>query len=118
MILKSQDVNDLPSLMVKRSSTSDCMAQILTDLDDAIQALPDRWSSADYGRIDKCAAMAFKGRVQMWYASKLFNRSNDKGRWEAAYQTNKAALEYAEKNGYKLMDKFGDIWLTKGKSNT
>lgn len=118
LILKSQDVNDLPSLKVKRSSTSDCMAQIVKDLDDAIQGLPDRWSGVDYGRIDKCAAMAFKGRVQMWYASKLFNRSNDKGRWEMAYKTNKEALEQAEKSGYKLMDKFSDIWLTKGKSNT
>ena len=46
LILKSQDVNDLPSLMVKRSSTSDCMAQILKRL--------GRCHSSTSGSLVKC----------------------------------------------------------------
>ena len=40
------------------------MAQIIKDLDDAIAKLPATWSAEmTTGRIDKCAAMAFKGKV-------------------------------------------------------
>lgn len=118
LILHSQDVTDVESLKVKRSSTSESIAQILKDLDEAIADLPERWSGDDFGRIDKCGAMALKGRIQLWYASPLFNRDNDKSRWEAAYNTNKEALNTALANGYKLMDDFSQIWLTKGKGNT
>ncbi|MGL5545821.1 MAG: RagB/SusD family nutrient uptake outer membrane protein, partial [Tannerellaceae bacterium] len=94
LILHIQDITNMPSLFVERSSTSDCMAQILTDIDYAISTLPDKWEGENYGRIDKGTAMAFKGRVLMHYASPLFNPNNDQGRWQAAYQANKEAVEF------------------------
>ena len=63
LILEVQDVSDINSLLVSRNSTSECMAQIVKDLDEAISLLPDTWDDANYARIDKGCAMALKGRI-------------------------------------------------------
>lgn len=118
LILHKQDVSDMESLFVKRSSTSECMDTILADLDQAISLLPEQWTGNDYGRIDRCAALAFKGRVLLWYASPLFNRNNDPARWKVAYDANKEALDACLAAGHALMTDFSQIWLTDGKSNT
>lgn len=111
LILHFQDVTNLPSLFVSRNSTSECVAQIIKDLDEAIASLPDTWTGANYGRIDKGCAMAFKGRVLLQYASPLFNPNNDKSRWEAAYKANKEAVDFLKGVGKGLYTgKFEDIW--------
>lgn len=111
LILKFQDVTDVPSLFVSRNSTSECIAQIVADLDEAIECLPATWEGSDYGRIDKCAAMAFKGRVLMYYASPMYNPNNDASRWEAAYKANKDAVDFLKAQGKGLYQgKFEDIW--------
>lgn len=83
------------TLNVERSSTDECIEFVCKDLDDAATLLPSVWSesSVDYGRVTKGAAMALKGRLLLFYASPLFNRTNDKARWEAAYNANKAAYD-------------------------
>ena len=118
LITKVQDVNNEESLYVKRSPTSVCVDTIIADLNQAIALLPEKWTGNDYGRIDRCAALAFKGRVLLWYASPLFNRENDPARWKAAYDANKAALDACLAAGYALMPDFSQIWLTSGSANT
>lgn len=111
LILSPQDVTDYESLFVERSSTSDCVNQIIKDLDDAISMLPDKWEDENYGRIDKGCAMAFKGRVLLQYARPLFNVNNDSKRWENAYKANKDAIDFLNKMGKGLYEgKFEDIW--------
>lgn len=111
LILKTQDVSDYESLFVARNSTSECVAQILSDLNEAIELLPDQWDDANYGRIDKGCAMAFKGRVLLQYASPLFNPNNDQTRWQAAYDANKEAIEFLQSVGKGLYEgDFADIW--------
>lgn len=111
LILSFQDVTDLPSLFVSRNTTTECVEQILKDLDEAIASLPDTWDDTNYGRIDKGCAMAFKGRVLLQYASPLFNPSHDQARWEAAYKANKEAVDFLKSVGKGLfMGKFEDIW--------
>ncbi|WP_281813670.1 RagB/SusD family nutrient uptake outer membrane protein [Parabacteroides goldsteinii] len=111
LITHFQDVTNVESLFVPRSSTSDCVAQILADLDEAIESLPDTWAGADYGRIDKGCAMAFKGRMLLQYASPLFNPDNNKARWEAAYKANKDAVDFLRGVGKGLYEgNFADIW--------
>ncbi len=46
--------------------------------------------------------MAFKGRVLLSYASPLFNPNNDANRWQAAYDANKAAVDFALAQGHAL----------------
>ena len=111
LILEPQDVTNVESLFRSRNSTSECVAQIFKDLDDAISMLPDAWTGTNYGRIDKGCAMAYKGRLMMWWASPLFNPSNNQERWQAAYETNKEALEFLRSQGKGLYQgKFEDIW--------
>lgn len=111
LILEVQNIADVPSLFVSRNSTSECITQILKDLDDAISYLPDSYDDKGYGRIDKGAAMAFKGRVLMFYASPMFNPNNDASRWETAYKANKTALDYLTAQGKGLYKgNFADIW--------
>lgn len=111
LILHTQDVLDVESLILPRNATSECVAQIIQDLDDAISLLPDTWENEDYGRIDKGCALAFKGRVLLYYASPLFNPNNDRTRWEEAYQVNKEAVEFLQSVGKGLYEgNFADIW--------
>lgn len=108
IILTPQSRND--SLFVPRNKTSECITQIVKDLDDAIAALPATYSGTEYGRITKIAAMTFKGKVLMWYASPLFNPSSDAARWQAAYDANKAAVDAANAAGYGLYSNYRNIW--------
>lgn len=112
LILHTQDAENVASLFVPRNKTSECFAQIVKDLDSAIQMLPAVYPNAgqDYGRITRIAALAFKGKVLMHYASPLFNPGNDAARWEAAYTATKAAMDEAVASGHALHPEFRKIW--------
>ncbi|QZE12979.1 RagB/SusD family nutrient uptake outer membrane protein [Halosquirtibacter laminarini] len=109
LITEVQDVSS-PDVFMKRNSTTECMTQIFKDLDNAIKFLPNNWSGKDVGRIDKVAALAFKGRIALRWASPLFNPTREIGRWQEAYNVNKEAQRVALENGKGLCDKFKDIW--------
>ncbi len=95
---------------VPRAKTSECIQQIIDDLDEAAQVLPAKWSGNDAGRITRGAALAMKGRVLLYYASRQFNRSNDIERWKAAYDANLAAKEQLDKDGYGLNASYDGTW--------
>ncbi|MGN7722051.1 RagB/SusD family nutrient uptake outer membrane protein [Chitinophaga sp. 22620] len=113
LILHTQQTDNIDALFVPRNKTSECVAQIVRDLDSAIMLLPGVYSNAgaDYGRITRVAAMAFKGRVLLSYASPLFNPNNDANRWQAAYDANKAAVDFALAQGHALHPAFNKIWV-------
>ena len=83
-------------LQIPRSSSSECIAQIVADLDMAKSLLPGKWDAANWGRITSGAAAAFKGRVLLTWASPLFNRTDDVTRWQAAYNANLEAKTLLE----------------------
>jgi len=114
-VLTDDDELDIP-----RSKTSECFTQIMADLDQAISLLPIEYANAgsDYGRITKGAAMAFKGRLLLHYASELFDPTQGAaGRWQEAYTTNKAAITYLKANGKDLHTSFSDLWFDESGSN-
>lgn len=111
IILHKQNFNDVEGLFVPRNKTSECLTQIVNDLDSAISLLPGLYpNQTDYGRITKVAAMAMKGRVLLTYASPLFNPTNDAARWQKAYDACKAAVDYAQSQGHALHSNFRSIW--------
>jgi len=110
LILAPQSQEDLSALALPRNTTTECITQIVKDMDDAIALLPHTWSGNDVGRIDKGAAMAFKGRVLLFFASPLFNASNDIAKWQAAYDANLAAKNELDAQGKGLYENFGKIW--------
>ena len=126
IVLTPQDPiqNDAALAAVPRSSSAECLNQILEDLTKAEELLPGKWTaSADWGRITKGAAAAFKGRVLLTWASPLFNRNDDTSRWQLAYDANahaKALLESSEGGSKSLFSTggtangvaWGNMWFT------
>ncbi len=110
LILQTQKIENV--LNLPRNKTSECVTQIVKDLDSAALLLPGVYTNAtvDYGRITKTAALAFKGRILLTYASPLFNPTNNSARWQAAYDANKAAVDYAISQNYGLHPTFSTIW--------
>lgn len=103
-------------LLVPRNSTKECFDFILEDLDIAIAGLPDRFVGGDFGKVDKGAALAFKGRVLLYMASPQFNPSNPYGNsfWQQAYDANLAAKTFLEAQGYGLMENYSDVFMESG----
>lgn len=110
LILSAQTSTNLDSLALPRNTTTECVAQIIKDLDSAILLLPDNWTQSDFGRIDKAAAMAFKGRVLLFFASPLFNPGGDQAKWQAAYDACLAAKNFCDAQGKGLYPVYSKIW--------
>ncbi|MDR1221568.1 MAG: RagB/SusD family nutrient uptake outer membrane protein [Tannerella sp.] len=108
LILEPAEPDDEAAIFVPRNKTSECFTQIAKDLDEAIRLLENK---SDIGRIDKCAAMAFKGRVLLFKASPQFNRDNSAALWQEAYTANREALEFLDAQGKGLYDDYRNIWL-------
>lgn len=87
----------------KRNKTSECIANMKQDLDSAIALLPDAWVATEYSRITRAGAAALKGRILLFYASPQFNPTNEKARWEDAYNANLAARDLCLQDGHSLM---------------
>jgi hypothetical protein len=107
-----------------RSSFEETVAQVVTDLDQAIQILPLSYpGDAEWGRITKGAAMAMKARMLLYAASPLFNPSGDVSKWQAAADAAKAVIDlnlYQLEPDYKqlfLENKNGEIILSRGNDN-
>lgn len=82
---------------IERSSEKDTWDLVQSDLEFAIQNLPEEWpSSADKGRLTKYAALAFQSRA-MLYAE----------RWQVAYD---AANEVINSGKFALVDNYEDAY--------
>ncbi|MDR0559768.1 MAG: RagB/SusD family nutrient uptake outer membrane protein [Prevotellaceae bacterium] len=101
--------SNFEELYTARSKTSECVAQIVKDLDAAI-ALPDAsfpMKNSD-GHISKAVAYALKGRVLLYYASPQFTRQTPAGtktaseRWAEAYAACKEAYDKLTAAGFGL----------------
>ncbi|WP_207763886.1 RagB/SusD family nutrient uptake outer membrane protein [Flagellimonas pacifica] len=119
LVLTVGDKSDIEVLQVPRNKTSECITQIIADLDEAISLLPDSYENAgsDYGRITKGAALAYKGKVLLHYASEQFDPAQDKGRWQAAYDANKEAKDWADANGKGLHSSYSQLWFDESDAN-
>ncbi|MDR1454510.1 MAG: RagB/SusD family nutrient uptake outer membrane protein [Tannerella sp.] len=108
LILEPAEPTDTEAIFVPRNKTSECYTQIVKDLNDAIPLLDDK---SDIGRIDKCVALSFKGKVLLFKASPQFNRNNDAALWQEAYAANRAALDFLDAQGKGLYENYKQIWL-------
>lgn len=129
---------------IARSSTKECVDFIIGDLDYAASVLPNSWQDIDgtttnFGRLTRLAALAFKGRVLLNFASPMFTErdayvaydgssidafdiDNSKpgakaARWEASYQSNKTAYDQLLAKGYGLNPDLTKVFTTEAVSN-
>ena len=98
------------NLNVPRNSTTQCIDSIVADLNHC-SILPATWTGADFGRITRDAALAFKARVLLTYASPQFNPQNDPTRWQTAYTAALNAYDTCVMDGYALYSNFSRIAL-------
>lgn len=85
-----------------RASVTQCMDQIVKDLNEAATLLPASWSGNDLGRPTRLTALAYKSRILLFYASPIFNKNWDdanNARWTAALKAAQAAVAEAGNGG-------------------
>lgn len=103
---------------IARSSADDIFKFIIDECNDIQNKIIADYSDlGDYalgteesGRADKLAVLALKARAALYWASPLFNASNDKERYHTAATYTKELLTAAEARGKGLTDKYADLW--------
>lgn len=98
-----------------RESIEKCVEQIISDLDDASKLLPTRkeWGDSQYGRLTKEAALAYKSRVLLVFASPIFNSDWDNTgskRWADALKATQDAKTFLDAEGYGLYGSSAKDW--------
>lgn len=124
LILRTQNPANLDN--VGRSSAKDCINQIVKDLDSAAVKLDGiTWNDAtERGKLTKLAALCYKAKVLLYWASPQFNPVNDgvhtydATRWTRALDASKAAYDACVASNIKLMPDYSTIFQTEGTSNT
>lgn len=98
------------SLNIPRNSTSQCIDSLVADLNHC-SVLPAQWTGADFGRITRGAALAFKARILLTWASPQFNPNNNMARWQLAYTASEDAYDTCVMDGYALYANYSRIFL-------
>ena len=103
IITKKFELND--DFTVSRNTYDECVDFICSELEDAIQLLPNK--SETLGKASSDAARALKSRVLLYSASPLHNPNHDLQKWQKASD---AASELLDA-GYTLHDDYQSIFL-------
>lgn len=98
-VLTTEEAINLP-----RSTADACFEFIIAECDSAAQSLPRKYGGSpviigfneakDLGRPTSGAALALKSRALLYWASPLFNKTNDLTRWEKASLAADAVINY------------------------
>jgi len=106
----SSSVEKLP-----RASVTECVEQILKDLNEAAGYLPAVWDDAsnNYGRLTSAAALALESRVLLTYASPIYNKdwnNTSNNRWKLALKVTQKAVDSLSTAGYGLYGSSANDW--------
>lgn len=102
--IQSTITSDSEKLTLPRTSSDSTFRFMMEDLRYAAIHLPARWEEEanDWGRITAGAAYALAGYIANYYASPVFNRADDKDRWQTAYELNSMALQKLQEGNFGL----------------
>lgn len=67
-------------------------------------------NKSETGRANKFAVMALRARAAMYYASPLFNPTNDAERWLKAAKLCKALIDSCDASGRRLSASYSQLW--------
>jgi len=93
---------------MERNTYDECMNFILSELDEAIQMLPEDYNGPNKGRITKGAAMAVKARALLYRASPFNNPENSREKWQQAADAAKAVIDLGR---YDLFSDYRTMFL-------
>lgn len=101
-------VND--DLALPRNSISECAAYITGLADQAAALLPVEHESSQLGRATKGAARALKAEALLFFASPLYNPTNERQRWADAAAAAEDILTDSDFE-YELYDDYRNLFL-------
>jgi hypothetical protein len=117
LITKSMDANETNS---QPRATSDEVFQFINSECEAIKdSIVKDYSNLgnmqlksknETGRANNLAVLALKARAALYYASPLFNTSNDKERWHQAALANIELIDACKDRGMKLTADYGSLF--------
>ena len=117
LITKSMDANETNS---QPRATSDEIFEFINSECEAIKDIIVKdysnlgnmqlKSKNETGRANNLAVLALKARAALYYASPLFNTSNDKERWHQAALANKELIDACKDRGMKLTADYGSLF--------
>lgn len=122
IVLAKRSFNANEDLNLPRNTIEEVVAQIVLDCDSAVALIPSIWTGSgagapydsgydpnNRGRATKAAALALKSRVLLYFASSLYNTSNDNSRWQNAANAAKALIDL---NKHALLSRtdFPNLW--------
>lgn len=109
LLIEAQDLDS--DLEVPRNSLSDCLQFIVDEMDGVVDALP---LNAERGKVTKGAALSLKARTLLYWASPLYNESNDASKWQQAADAAKAVMNLGK---YDLYPDLKQLWLDMSESH-
>lgn len=112
-VMTAEEVNQL-----ERSSADDIFKFIISECDAIKDVIVANYSdlgqyalsAEETGRADRLAVLALKARAALYWASPLFNPSNDSERWHQAALYTKQLIEACETRGKGLTANYEDLW--------
>lgn len=116
LILKNLKLSEV---QVPRTTKDSVFAQIFLDLDQAAAELPISPYNGQMGRATKQAAMGMKVRALTYFASPLFNTSDDATRWSAARTAAQSLIQLAAANTDKigLLSSYDNVFSLSNQDN-
>lgn len=93
--------------LIPRTSKSEIVDQILSDLQVASDKLPEKWSGSDNGRITKGTALALRARIALYNS-----------RYEVAASSAKSVIDNESTLGYALHPSYEDLFGLSGENST
>lgn len=118
MVEAGMTTDEINSL--SRTSSDEIFEYIISECNDIKDLIIENYSDlGDYalsteetGRANKLAVLALRARAALYWASPLFNESNDASRWKDAATYYKELFEEAEEEGKGLCSNYDDLWAT------
>lgn len=102
-----------------RASREEVYTQIMSDLEAAASGLPDSWSSAEWGRATRGAALAYQARTALYEATWQEYQEGSAGSADAMYRTAAEAAQAVTDLGvYQLHPSFRDLFTYAGERSS
>ena len=112
-VMSAEEVNQM-----SRSTSDEVFKFIMDECDDIKDKIVANYSdlgqyaltSEESGRADRLAVLALKARAALYWASPLFNPSNDNERYHQAALYTKQLLDACDERGKGLTANYSDLW--------
>jgi hypothetical protein len=105
-------LEEAPSMRFKRSSFDECVAEIEKLIAEAMPDLPKTYNntSSGFGRATQDVCRAMLSRMYLYFASPLYNTTNDKAKWQKAAA---AALDFMNTTAgiYELYPNYRECFI-------